>query len=85
MRQISILNTALVPQNIKAMQATQGHSHMKIMFQDSSSVWHQEEKPLENLVLKISIASVQELHRAGENRDTTLGGHTNGLMCVGTQ
>lgn len=58
---------------------------MKIIFQDSPSVWHQEEKPLENLVLKISRASVQELYRAGENRVTTLGGHTKGLMCIGTQ
>ena len=83
-RQISILNTVLVPQNIKAMQATQGYSHMKITFQDSPNVWHQEEKQLENLVLKISRASVQEFYREGENRDTILGGHTQGLMCMGT-
>ena len=30
-------------------------------------------------------AWVQELHRTGGNRDSTLGGHTQGSMCTGAQ
>ena len=39
-------------------------------------VWHWKEEPLEHLALKASRAGVQELHRTGGNRDSTLEEHT---------
>ena len=39
----------------------------------------------ELLALKASGTWVQELHRTGGNRDSTLGGCTPGFMCTGTQ
>ena len=44
----------------------------------SLGVWHQEEEPPEHLALKANEALSQELHRTGGNRDSTLGGCTQG-------
>ena len=42
-------------------------------------VWHRDEESLEHLVLKASGAWVQELNGTGGNRDSTLGGRTQGF------
>ena len=42
----------LAPKNIKHTEITQGHSHIKIVFQDSLRVSHWEEESLEHLALK---------------------------------
>ena len=44
-----------------------------------------EEEPPEHLDLKASGAWLQQLYRTGGNRDSTLGGRTQGLMHYGTQ
>ena len=85
MWQTSIIKTALISKTIKPIQATQVCSHIKIALQDSLRVWYWEEEPPENLALEASRASVQKFHRAGVNRDSTLGECTQGLMCTGTQ
>ena len=46
----------------------------------SLEVRQQEEEPPENLPLKASVVWSQELHRPGENRNSTLGGSTQGLL-----
>ena len=51
----------------------------------SLEVWHQEEEPPEYSALKASGIWLQELHRTEGKRDSTLGGHTQGLMCTRTQ
>ena len=48
-------------------------------------VWQQEEEAPENLALKASEAWLQEFHRIGANKNSTLGGHIQGLMCTRTQ
>ena len=50
-----------------------------------SRVWHQEEKPPKHLALKASRAWLQECHRTGGSRNTTLGGCTQGLVHTWTQ
>ena len=47
-------------------------------------VWQQEEEPPENLALKARRVWSQELYRMGGNRNSTLGGHTEGLTCART-
>ena len=51
----------------------------------SLEVWHQEEEPPEFSALKANGAWLQELNRTEGKRDSTLGGHTQGLMCTRTQ
>ena len=51
----------------------------------SLGVQHQEEEPPEHLALKVSGVSLQELHRTGGNRDSTLRGCTQGLSHTETQ
>ena len=43
-------------------------------------VWHWVEEPPEHLALKASRACAQELRRTGGNRDSILGGCTQGFM-----
>ena len=50
-----------------------------------TGIQHQEEEPPEHLALKASRARFQELHKIGGNRDLTLEGHTQNLMCAGTK
>ena len=42
----------------------------------SLRVWRQEEEPQEHSALKANRSWLQELHRTRENRNATLGGHT---------
>ena len=51
----------------------------------SLGVWHRVEDPPEHLALKASRAWLQELCRTGGGRDSTLGGHTQGLAHTGSQ
>ena len=51
----------------------------------SLGAWEQEEETPENLALKASGVWSQEFHRTGENRNSTLGGCTQGLVHTGTQ
>ena len=46
---------------------------------------HQKEEPPEHLALKAGRAWAQELHRTGGNRESALGGYTQGFTCTGTQ
>ena len=48
-------------------------------------VWQWEEEFLENQTLKASGIWLQDFGRTGGNRDSTLGGHTQSSVCVGTQ
>ena len=48
-------------------------------------VWQQEEEFLENQTLKPSGNWLQDFDRTGGNRDSTLGGHTQNSVCIGTQ
>ena len=48
-------------------------------------VWHREEKPPEHLALKASGVWLQEFHRTGGKRNSTLGGHTQGLVHTSAQ
>ena len=41
-------------------------------------VWHWEEEPAEHMALKASGVSLQEFHRTGGNRNSTLGRCTQG-------
>ena len=49
----------------------------------SQGLWQWEEKTPENLSLKVSGVWLQELHRTGGNRNSTLGGHTQMLLAPG--
>ena len=48
-------------------------------------VWQWEEEFLENQTLKASRIWLQDFNRTGGNRDSTLGGHTQSSVHVGTQ
>ena len=48
-------------------------------------VWQREEEFLENQTLKASGISLQDFDRTGGKRDSTLGGHTQSSVCIGTQ
>ena len=48
-------------------------------------VRQQEEEFLENQTLKASGIWVQDFDRTGARRDSTLGGHTQSSVCIGTQ
>ena len=48
-------------------------------------VWKQEEESLENQTLKASGIWLQDFNRTGENRDSTLGGHTQSNVHIRTQ
>ena len=61
-------------------ESSQPHVRLPIL-----RVWNREEEPPEHFALKASVAWVQELHRTGGNRDSTLGGCTQGFTCTGTQ
>ena len=50
-----------------------------------SRVQQWEEEFLENQTLKVSGIWLQDFDRTGGNRDWTLGGHTQGNVCIGTQ
>lgn len=75
----------LAPKNIKHAEITQGHSHIKIVFQDSLRVSHWEEESLEHLALKFSGAWVQSFHKAWRKRDSTFGRCTKDITCFGTK
>lgn len=49
-----MLKTSLHKKSIKHTEITLGHSHIKIVFQDSLRVSHWEEESLEHLALKSS-------------------------------
>ena len=51
----------------------------------SLGVWNQEEESPDHLALKASKAWFQDFHRSGINRNSTLGGCTQGLMCTRNQ
>ena len=46
----------------------------------SLAVWQWDEEPPENLALKASGILLQEFHSTRGNRNSTLGGHTQGLV-----
>ena len=48
-------------------------------------VQQREEEFLENQTLKASGIWLQNFDRTGRNRDSTLGGHTQSSVCIGTQ
>ena len=48
-------------------------------------VWQQEEEFPENQTLKASGIWLQDFDRTGGNRDSTLRGHTQSTVCIGTQ
>ena len=48
-------------------------------------VWQWEEEVLENQTLKPSGNWLQDFNRTEGNRDSTLGGHTQSSVCIGTQ
>ena len=51
----------------------------------SLKVWHWEEEPPDHLVLKARGSWLQEYHRTGGNRDSTLGGWTQVPVHTGSQ
>ena len=48
-------------------------------------VWQWEEETSVNLAYKASRFWSQDFHRTGGNRNSTIGGHTQGIMCTRTQ
>ena len=48
-------------------------------------IWQREKELLENQTLKASGIWLQDFDRNGGNKDSTLGGHTQSSVCIGTQ
>ena len=71
----------LIPQ--KSSHWSEGsESHVRLL---TLGVQQQEEEFLENQTLKTSGIWLQGFHRTGRNRGSTLGGHTQSSVCIGTQ
>ena len=69
--------------SIKPIEVTQGHSHIKIALQDSLRVRHWEEEPWS---IWLGRQAGPECRRTTGLREAeTLGGHTPGFKCTGTQ
>lgn len=51
----------------------------------SQRLCHWKEESQEHLLLQVSRTWVQELHRTGRNKDSTLGGHTEDFTYIRTQ
>ena len=71
----------IVPQKF-SHRSKSSEPHVRL---PSLGVWQLEEVPPENLALKSSRVRSQEFHRTGGNRNSTLGGCTQGLLCTKTQ
>ena len=71
----------LIPQ--KSTHWSEGtESHVRLL---NLGVWQREEEFLENQTLKASGNWLKDFGRTGGNRDSTLGGHTQSSVHIGTQ
>lgn len=72
MWQTFILKTSPAPKNIKHREITQGHSHIKIVFQDSLRAEAAGRKSLRYLALKSSGPEFRVFTRHGEKETPLL-------------